>query len=115
MVISMGRFVTTEKGNLEWASKFVFGQQCSNFGEVLGLLEGEDICVERYKGESGEYVYLHTEKDELVRALENLDLVTCPVCGRKECLEATKEMINDFKEAVKQAEQEIDVTFFVEY
>ena len=119
----MGRYVYLEGGNIKWCWKFRFAVQCSNLGEVLDLLLGqEDIRVKRYAGEDGEYVTLWALKDVLLEALERLmDSVSeCPVCWSPECGKATKEMLEDFIKAVKSKTNEtqngeIYAKFFIEY
>jgi len=119
----LGRYVYLEGGNIKWCWKFRFAVQCSNFGEVLDLLLGQEgIRVKRYAGEDGEYVTLWALKDVLLEALERLmDSVSeCPVCWSPECGKATKEMLEDFIKAVKSKTNEtqngeIYAKFFIEY
>ena len=112
----MGRFVSIAEGDFDWEWKLCFAQQCSNFGFILEMVKGDGVSVERFTGESGEYVRLNTEREKLLKKLKELKIEECPVCKSAECLEATREMIKDFTEAVsKHQEDEIYTTFFVEY
>jgi hypothetical protein len=112
-----------EEGNVRWCWKFRFAVQCSNFGEILDLLSGQEgIRVKRYAGEDGEYVSLWALKDVLLEALERLmdGIAKCPVCWRPECGKATKEMLEALTKAVKTKSdetqiEEIYAKFFIEY
>ena len=114
----MGRFVIQHGGNIDWEWKFLFAQQCSNFGFILQEVAscGDEIYVSRYTGDDGEFVTLNADKNKLIDALSNLDLEVCPVCNSPKCLEATLEMLKSFKEAVEKTDApEINATWFVEY
>jgi hypothetical protein len=112
-----------EEGNVRWCWKFRFAVQCSNFGEFLDLLSGQEgIRVKRYAGEDGEYVSLWASKDVLLKALERLrdGIAECPICWSPECGKATKEMLESFMNAIKAKNDgtqngEIYAKFFIEY
>jgi hypothetical protein len=111
----MGRFVSSVEG-FDWTWKFWFGQQCSNFGAVMELANGDDVSVSRYIGDDGEYVSLNAEKTKLLENLRKLQINECPVCKGSECLEATRAMVESFTKAVaKQNDEEIYALFFAEY
>jgi hypothetical protein len=112
----MGRFVFVVLGDLDWCWKFWFARQCSNFGAIMETVDSEDIEIARYIGDDGEYVRIYADKNKLVEKLKNLEVDECPVCRNIQCLEATREMIRDFAEAIeKYNNEEIHVTLFVEY
>ena len=115
-VLSVGRFVVVDSGDLEWEWKFWFATQCSNFGYVMEMVDGDDVYISRYEGEDGEYVKIQADKEKLLQKLKSLKIDECPVCGNPKCTEATREMVKDFMEAVEKYEgKEIYATFFVEY
>ena len=112
----MGRFVNFYEGNLDWEWKFWFGIQCSNFGSILQMVADEDVYVDRYIGEDGEYIRLDADKEKLLEKLKSLKIDSCPSCGDTECLTATREMVKDFTEAVEKCdENKVFAIFFVEY
>lgn len=114
----MGRFVVQHSGNIDWEWKFWFAQQCSNFGFILQEVAacGDEIYVDRYTGDDGEFVKLNADKNKLLEALSSIQLEVCPVCKNPKCLEATLEMLKSFEEAVKKVDEpEIYGTWFVEY
>ena len=112
----MGRYVSLAEGDFDWRWKFWFAEQCSNFGFILQMAKGDDVRVLRYTGEDGEYVRLYAEKEKLLETLNKLEINECPVCKSQECLEATREMLKDFREAVaKHEDDEICATWFAEY
>jgi hypothetical protein len=112
----MGRFVVVDLGDFEWEWRFWFAQQCSNFGAVMEMVEGDDVYINRYEGDDGEYVKINADKEKLLEKLKNLKIDKCPVCGNPECTIATREMIKDFIEAVEKYNcKEVYATLFVEY
>jgi hypothetical protein len=112
----LGRFVVVNLGDLEWEWKFWFAQQCSNFGAVMEMVEGDDVYISRYEGDDGEYVKIEADKEKLLEKLENLKIDECPVCGEPKCTVATREMVKDFIKAVRGYKgEEFCVEFFVEY
>ena len=114
----MGRFVVQHSGNIDWEWKFRFARQCSNFGVMLEEVasHSDEVYVDRYTGDDGEFVMLKADKNKLVEALSSIKLESCPICKTSECLEATLEMLKNFKEAVKEVDEpEIYGTWFVEY
>jgi len=116
----MGRYVIVEKGDIDWKWKFGFGRQCSNFGAVLESIKvnsDEPIRVERFLGESGEYVYMFAKKDDLIKAIDKwLECADCPFCDDPECIEYTKEMMMDFKDALEKLDKDsVEALWFVEY
>jgi len=112
-----------EDGNVRWCWKFRFAVQCSNFGEVLDLLSGQEgIRVKRYTGEDGEYVSIWAVRDVLLEALERLmdGIAECPICWSSGCGKTTKEMLESFMNAIKAKTDgtqngEIYAKFFIEY
>jgi hypothetical protein len=112
----MGRFVVVDLGDLEWEWKFWFARQCSNFGYVIEMVNGDGVYIKRYEGDDGEYVKINADKEELLEKLKSLKIDECPVCGNPECAVATREMIKDFAHAIEKYQgKEIYITLFVEY
>lgn len=113
----MGRFVTKVSGNFNFEWKYGFAEQCSNFGIIALNLKGDDVSVEVYSGESGEFITIRGGKDDIIKAISELkDFKECPICGQSECAKWTKKMLNHLKKsAEKHKDGEIDAVLFSEY
>jgi len=112
----MGRYAYIVDGDFDWIWKFWFATQCSNFGFIIEIAQGNGVHVSRHTVEHGEYVKIDADKEKLIESLKNLKIDMCPICGDQKCLVATREMIKDFVEAVEKYKgNEIHVTLFAEY
>jgi hypothetical protein len=115
----MGRWVIPERSDVDWRWKFIV-KQCSNFGGILESLKVNfdgAIQVSRYLGEDGEYVYMLAGKSDLIKAIDKwMENPDCPFCDDPECIEYSKEMMMDFKNALEKLDKDsVEALWFVEY
>lgn len=110
----MGRYVFTIKGSLDYNDKYAFATQCSNLPAVLAYIA--DI----YDGAHGAVIHITSKKDDLLQELDRIIKETveegCPLCSCLNCKQATIEMLQRFKKAIEEVDDDkIDVWLFSEY